>query len=426
MFFMSSCDLMTSLAITFTTLPMPCDVIYDFGTASYGNTFTCSLQGFAVYVGSVLGIFSICILCVYYLCVIKFQLDSEKIEKYVEPTLYCLSMILALFPGITFWKAGLLNPQPYEPYCTVGSYPLGCRIYQDPQGCIRGGDSDIRGIDAILVPYFLFSVIVLGVLTVVISMATIVVSIRRIEMVVPTSGRLTNDNKTSNVLTIQQRPQVQSSEISRNCGGSFCPSEGKKDLDTEMTTHSTPELERKQSIRRKKIAIQACMYIAAFLLTWVFTVLAFCFRSSNVIAALKMIFQPLQGFFNAIIFVYHKVDNVKQLFPNISFWEAAWFALAHPNGVPEDVVISRLELILLENNVHRPLRRFVGIHTSSPQEELSHQPSSPSKCINSVDNMLLDECSLSLSSNHDFSALETSIQEKPHRAAATSESNTTS
>jgi hypothetical protein len=423
MFFVSSCDLMTSLAIAFTTLPMPRDVIYDFGTASYGNTFTCSLQGFAVYVGSVLGIFSICILCVNYVCVIKFQLDSEKIKKYVEPTLYCLSMILALFPGITFWKAGLLNPQPYEPYCTSGSYPFGCA-----GDCIRGGDSEgpREKIVSFALRFYQLLVIVLGVLTVIISMATIVFSIRRIEMVVPTSGRLTNDNKTSNVLTIQQRPQVQSSEISRNCGDSFCPSEGKKDLDTEMTTHSTPELERKQSIRRKKIAIQACMYIAAFLLTWVFTVLAFCFRSSNVIAALKMIFQPLQGFFNAIIFVYHKVDNVKQLFPNISFWEATWFVLAHPNGVPEDVVISRLELVLLENTVHGPLRRFFGVHSSLPQEELSHQPSSPSKCINSVDNMLLDECSLSLSSNHNFIALETSIQEQPHRAAATSESNTTS
>ncbi len=280
MFFVSSCDLMTSLAIAFTTLPMPRDVIYDFGTASDGNTFTCSLQGFAVYVGSVLGIFSICILCVYYLCVIKFQLDSEKIKKYVEPTLYCLSMILALFPGISFWKAGLINPQPYEPYCTVGSYPLGCRIYQDPQGCIRGGDSDIRGIDAILVPYFLFSVILLGVLTVIISMATIVVSIRRIEM----------------ALTMARKDEGEQEENLN---------------DHLLTYHQT-----------KKIAIQACMYIAAFLLTWVFTILAFCIRRSIVVAVLKMIFQPLQGFFNALIFVYHKVDNIKEAYPEYYFFEA--------------------------------------------------------------------------------------------------------
>ncbi len=280
-----------------------------------------------------------------YVCVIKFQLDSDIIKKYVEPTLYCQSMILTLFPGISFWKTGLINPQPYEPYCFVGSYPFGCA-----GDCIRGGDSEgpRKMILTFALRYYLFLVIVLGLLIVGMSMAIILVSIRRKERAVLTTTRLMNDNKTSNVLTVQQRPHApQPFGISRNCDGSFCPSGEGKDLDTEMT-YSTPALERAQSIRRKKITFQACMYILAFLLTWVFPVLTFCIRRSIVIAVFKMIFQPSQGFFNAIIFVYHKVNNFQEAYPRYSFFEATWKVLRHPEEVP-DTMVKGCELLHLKS-----------------------------------------------------------------------------
>ena len=67
MFLMSFCDMLASLAIALTTIPMPKDVIYPFKGRSYGNTATCVAQGLVYITGSAIVVGMNSILNVYYL-----------------------------------------------------------------------------------------------------------------------------------------------------------------------------------------------------------------------------------------------------------------------------------------------------------------------------------------------------------------------
>ena len=52
MLLLSTGDMITSLGVALTTLPMPKDVVYAFAQKSYGNVLTCSIQAMVVISGS--------------------------------------------------------------------------------------------------------------------------------------------------------------------------------------------------------------------------------------------------------------------------------------------------------------------------------------------------------------------------------------
>lgn len=67
---------------------------------------------------------------------------------------------------------------------------------------------------------------------------------------------------------------------------------------------------------RKILVQQAFMYVGAFALTWCFAILGLFIRR-RMIDRLYLIMYPLQGFFNAAIFIYHKVHNMRSANPSI-------------------------------------------------------------------------------------------------------------
>ena len=69
--FLSLSDMITSLAIALTTLPMPRDVIYPFAGPSYGTIGTCEAQGLAYVVGNGLVYSTNGILNFYYACTLS-------------------------------------------------------------------------------------------------------------------------------------------------------------------------------------------------------------------------------------------------------------------------------------------------------------------------------------------------------------------
>jgi len=112
-------------------------------------------------------------------------------------------------------------------------------------------------------------------------------------------------------------------------------------LETEMKKKSTAikfELTR-------VVLCQALMYIAAFFLTWIFTVISFGPAQNNwTIQILKVTFQPLQGFFNALIFIYHKVYNLRCTNQSLSILQSLFIVIFYPSEVP-DLLMSRMELV---------------------------------------------------------------------------------
>ena len=86
----------------------------------------------------------------------------------------------------------------------------------------------------------------------------------------------------------------------------------------------------------------------------------------------KCIFQPLQGLFNALIFVYHKVYNIRRSNKDLTFQEALFVLRTAPSQVPE-VLLSRIDLVSTQMNNYN-----AGEEIESCSDDLSPSMLSPS------------------------------------------------
>ena len=93
----------------------------------------------------------------------------------------------------------------------------------------------------------------------------------------------------------------------------------------------------------KIITSQALMYLGSFVFTWIFVVLINLegvFSNNHWIQALKLVFQPLQGFFNMLIFIHHKVYNLRRADEDLSVSEALMTIFTSPSTIPEERLSS--------------------------------------------------------------------------------------
>ncbi len=80
------------------------------------------------------------------------------------------------------------------------------------------------------------------------------------------------------------------------------------------------------------------MYFAAFILTWAASLASvFLSRRSSIPVLLRMILQPLQGFFNMLIFFYHKIQAIRKSKCDLTVLEAINILMTSPRDVPDAV-----------------------------------------------------------------------------------------
>eukprot|EP00979_Chaetoceros_neogracilis_P002831 scaffold466_cov247-Chaetoceros_neogracile.AAC.20 len=300
---LSSADCLTSLMIALTTIPMPKDVIYPFEIPSYGNIATCEAQGLIYMMGNGLGLCMNGILNIYYLCTLRYNMPEKTFRCYLEIPLFIVSLVTSItLPSTTLLNQELLNPSPSYPFCVPKTYPLGCTKADNPE--CRGGGG--RGVFA---PLF-YSTITLGFLTLMITMSLIVHSFCR--------------NARSLRKALKDKPS--------------------QEIDAKYQALQYAQ-ETSGIITR-----QALMYIAAFLITWVFGFVHFVLRDSGndnkeLLSVLRMIFQPLQGFFNLAIFTYHKVCMCLRSDEDLTVGEAFGIVFLYPNEMEDSAQMHNLELV---------------------------------------------------------------------------------
>lgn len=91
-----------------------------------------------------------------------------------------------------------------------------------------------------------------------------------------------------------------------------------------------------ESVIRVDLTRQASLYIFSTIITWIFPIIRFFLHTEQgSISILTLVFWPLQGFFNAAIFMYHKVYNIKKTDSSISTVKALYIILVSPQKVPE-------------------------------------------------------------------------------------------
>ncbi len=100
----STMDIISSIAIAFTTLPIPASYT-EFSTilpGASGNIVTCNIQGFVVTVGYIGSMLYFVFLTFYYLCRIQFHMSEEKFQKRFELILHFLCISGPLVVSVSF------------------------------------------------------------------------------------------------------------------------------------------------------------------------------------------------------------------------------------------------------------------------------------------------------------------------------------
>jgi len=320
MFFMGFWDIILSISIGLTSIPMPKDVEYPFQGPVYGTISTCEAQAFAFLVSSGFILSSNMFLNIYYVCTLRYHVDEQKFKKYARPIFLSLSTVFTFWMSIQLLMSGYLNPTPYESFCLVGRYPADCKNEDE---CIRGYVSKYTE------KYFSnFVYCFVGGQLLILFGSTI--------MIIRTSYL----NSATDNLVRRSNLRLRHSNF-----------DGKR-----STT--------------KTLALQSLMYIFTFVLTWAFPILSF-FMDTTPVAIAKQIFQPLQGFFNALIFIYHKIYNIHKFDHNVPFRKAFVQAVSNPDTEPK-IYISRLSMVEADT-------QFARLHhTMVEAGVVAHSETSPS------------------------------------------------
>ena len=131
---LSTLDLIFSTAYAFGPLPVP--LSYESPLASYGRgtVETCSVQAFAVMLGSWSYAYSM-FLSVYYVLVVRYDFSETTLKRFVEPPMHCVVWIYGLTTAVVNVAKQYANPG--IPTCWAGEDPPFCGVMVDVE-CERG------------------------------------------------------------------------------------------------------------------------------------------------------------------------------------------------------------------------------------------------------------------------------------------------
>lgn len=368
----SVADCIASLAIALTTLPMPRDVIYPFAGHALGNVKTCEVQGLSYLIGNCFVFCMTFLLDIFYLYSLTnlCKMMQDKFQWIIEVPLFIASLLLSLLIPLVYFGPEAINPSPNDTFCSIYSYPQGCTT--NSNSSCRGGDIDIRGKFArTYVP-----VMVITFATVLITMVLIVISFHNNERRLRKNTAKLRCSTTTVTATI-----VTASAPSEQENITAAMDENNNNYSSSLDGTMLRTLRRAQETKGI-VTRQALMYIGAFFFSHGFTVLSYAdlryhqyISYTEWIAILRLIFQPLQGFFNMLIFLHHKVYSIRRDNPNESFSQALYTVFVAPKTV-EDPVVSSIEIVMLQEYANRknkfqPLRhRFhLDAETGSRAEE---------------------------------------------------------
>jgi hypothetical protein len=242
---------------------------------------------------------------IYYACTLSFNVREEVFRRYIEPVIYVISITASVIsPTFLVLKADMLNPGVNDPFCGPAIYPEGCNKEDDPD--CRGTPSDSRN----YLQAFIF-VFTLGFGTLIITMGSVIYTFHKREK------RVEDKLKSST------------------------------ETETNEDESTAKELENAQKMT-KIISKQALMYIGAFVITWIMTILAAveAIGAFYWVQVLRMIFQPLQGFFNMLIFFYHKVNIIRRNDEDRTVGDALRIIFKSPRESPEFVLVYNIEDVL--------------------------------------------------------------------------------
>ena len=252
---------------------------------------------------------------------------------YLEIPLYIVTLLMSIgVPCARLINKQLLNPSPTDPYCVPNSYPAGCTIEDNPD--CRGGGG---GRDEFLTGYL--ATLSIATFTLLATMTLIIHSFYR------------NERKL--------RKAVKDKQIQEDDEG----------FQALLYAQKTSGI----------ITRQALLYIAAFLIAWIFGFFEFLWQAevieltdqgARTLSTLRVMLQPLQGFFNLMIFVYHKVHTLRNADESLTLSEAFAKIFLFAGDMEDQAVFSNLNMVVDDyiGKLHLSRNRITNRVTNKNQE----------------------------------------------------------
>ena len=335
MFGMSVAGIMGSVSMALATLPMPSHMPreeeFDLSWSGprLGNTHTCNAQGFFFMFGVCTMFCYNSALCSYYCAAIAFRIKEKNIRKYIEPWLHGFSIGVPLVFAIAPLAGNLYNPSSFEdvPWCLISVYPVDCDYRSNGTAetdveCIRGG-----GTLFMLVPRIIMVATFMTLTSIILSLSIV------LWRVIKTERAITS---IYNALPRRTRNHRDNHQVREN------------------VAEDVPNIARRQNHNSKVVLIQAMAYVFSLVFTLTFPTLnalkdlypqsSFAQGVRRMSDTLETSFLPLQGVFNFIIFLGHKIYNRRDWAnEDESICEIVRQLFA--GSVEEPVFISRITLV---------------------------------------------------------------------------------
>ena len=325
-----------------------------------GNTMTCTLQGFFFIFGSTGTFLYNGALCVFYTATIAFSVDGARYKRRFELVSHLVPIIVALSIAIYPLPLQMYNLTEGSAWCTIKEYPYYCVTHDFAQNrpqCVRGRE----GIEDTVVR------VIAGFLTidlVFISACLILVCIK-----VYTQKR-------------QLDAYIRQTEATNTTDSRF--------IDSKLL-----ELKSRNTMTRT-VTLQSVAYVVALFLAYILPIM----NAVNLIPPkpeyqiykkMSLVFQPIQGFFNFLIFVGGKVAAASRRNPELSLYRITKGVLNGTNEIADDMVVfTGINFALDENgqlepsNVQAAVSVGTSFHSSAWEGYNSNQGSSDNVQTNSA------------------------------------------
>ena len=297
---MSFFDMVASIAMAATTIPMPSDVSYPFDGPTFGTTTTCEIQGFMYFFGSGTVMMLGALLNIYYVSTLRYNMEDATFRRRIESFMYPIILASMLTIDGLLWKQDSYNPTPSDPFCAAREYPDECTLETNTE-CRGSRENDI--ID----PHFFIRLVsVITILTILVSTALIIHSFAR------------------NVRRIKERLK-----------------------DRENISEEEQEELQVAEDSRRTITKQVYLYLGAFFITWIFLYAQLLLQDNFWIVIMRLVFQPLQGFWNMLIFFYHKIHLIRKDDEDKTVLMALSFMFKSSHSVPcEQQMIGNIDFMI--------------------------------------------------------------------------------
>jgi len=303
MFGMSLFDICASVAMGLSHLPMPAnDLWYDtsFQGTKFGNTATCTMQGFFFVFGSTGTFVYNGALCIFYTSTIAFSMDVDSFKRRFELVSHLVPIAVALSLAIYPLPSQMYNLTEGAAWCNIKRYPSYCG---EEYNCVRGrpGFGEPLVFAGCLAFNLIFIIVCLFLvcLTVFKQKREFDAYVRQVESTNTNSGSFVNQR----LLQLSSR--------------------------NTMT---------------RAVTLQSIAYVAALFLAYAFPIMS----TVNIIPPkeglfqvfkkLALVFQPMQGFFNLLIFVGSKVAVASRRNPESSIYSIITSILKGTIEISDDMI----------------------------------------------------------------------------------------